>query len=142
MAYLTKPSALDRDVAKARQRQARAKLKASTDRQVAAAWTVIRKAVYARDKGCSRYSGTPVFLYHPDPEQVAHTNHIVFRSAGGSDELSNLVTLTPREHEMVHARHPKYVLDITGDANDVLTFTKRAHETGAVVDLLESPCPR
>lgn len=140
-APLLKPSKLARQIRQRDTRMVKAKARTAKERAAAKAWTVRRKEAYDRDRGCSRYSVTPLYLYHPDVEQVAQINHIRFRSAQGSDDLSNLVTLTPEEHEMVHARHPKYVLDITGDANVCVTFTVKLLETGQVVHILESPNP-
>lgn len=48
-----------------------------------------------------------------------HHHHIVFRSAGGTDESSNLCLLCARCHSAVHAHR----LDIAGSADGRLTFT-------------------
>jgi len=48
-------------------------------------------------------------------------HHIVFRSHGGGDEPSNLVSLCERCHlDLVHGRH----LTVTGQAPDALTWTR------------------
>lgn len=138
---LVKPSRLDRDDAKFARQQDRARERRRRERAEQAAWEVIRAGVYQRDQGRSRASGTPLKLHSQNPREVADCNHLIFRSAGGSSDPSNLCTLTREEHDMVHARHPRYVLDISGDANSTLTFVRRDVETGKVLELWESPCP-
>lgn len=136
-----KPSKLARDVDKHAAKVTRRKVKAQQDRDDAKVQTAIRRAVFERDHSTSRASGQPVKWADENPAKVGHRHHILFRSRGGSDELSNLVLLTEAEHEMAHGRGSKFVLDIYGDANQTLRFVKRHLETGQVVKEWESACP-
>lgn len=136
-----KPSRLDRDVKKFEGKVGRRKAKTKRDRENAKEQTARRRAVFERDQSRSRASGVLVRWADENPSLVGHRHHIVFRSVGGSDDLSNLVLLTESEHEMAHARGSKYVLDIAGDANGTLTFTQRELETGRIVREWKSPCP-
>lgn len=81
-----------------------------------------QKAVDLRDKrtcrACQRKS---------DPDAVGltkrgHRHHIVYRSAGGEDIPSNVVTLCHVCHD---DEHVKRTLDIDGDADDALAFWRR-----------------
>lgn len=131
MAYagpILKPSALDRQIEKYKRRMAKAKDKRAEERREREAWSVVRKAAFVRDRGRCRAFGTPLSLVTANPELLAHAHHVVFRSAGGSDDLSNVCTLSPRAHEMVH----RHMLDVEGDANATLTFRQRHPETGRI----------
>jgi 5-methylcytosine-specific restriction endonuclease McrA len=137
-----KPSSLARDKKQYDKRQARAKAKRSADRIDDEADRAIRREVRKRDQGRSRFSGTPVKWTSDNPLIVGHAHHIVYRSQGGSDAAFNRVTLTPEEHDMVHHKHPKYVLDILGlDANATLKFVQKDRETGKVFKRVTSPVP-
>lgn len=137
-----KPSPLAREKRQHDKRVARAKAKRTADRIDDEADRAIRLEVRKRDQGRSRFSGTILKWTSDNPAIVGHAHHIVYRSAGGSDEAFNRVTLTPDEHDMVHHRHPKYVLDILGsDANKTLRFVQKDRETGKVIKRVTSPNP-
>lgn len=136
-----KPSRLTRDVKKHAAKVQRDKAREKQDRLDRAADTARRKATYERDQGRSRASGVELKWQSRNPLEVAHAHHIKFRSRGGSDDLFNQVLLSPSEHDMAHARHPQFVLDIFGDANKTLTFMKKQVETGKVIERRKSPCP-
>jgi 5-methylcytosine-specific restriction endonuclease McrA len=59
------------------------------------------KAVYQRDCWHCR---------HCNRNDQLHPHHIVYRSAGGSDDLSNLVTLCAKCHDDVHGGRLKLEL--------------------------------
>lgn len=97
-------------------------LKAEKD----AAWKAVCKAVDVRDgrqcRCCDKRS---------DPDATGlltrgHRHHLVYRSAGGKDETSNLVTLCADCHNDEH----KHRLLIEGDPDAKLTFWRKGeHET-------------
>lgn len=79
------------------------------------------KQVDARDHRRCRVCGKA-----SDPEAIGilergHRHHIVYRSAGGSTESSNLVTLCAQHHSEEH----QHRLRIDGSADEGLTFWKR-----------------
>jgi 5-methylcytosine-specific restriction endonuclease McrA len=65
-------------------------------------WDEIRRRVYYRDEGTCRVCGRLVFLSKRQPLLVAHVHHIIYRSAGGPDELWNLITICLWCHEDEH----------------------------------------
>lgn len=80
-----------------------------------------RSACYVRDGGRCRRCGQRVWLRSDSPVELAHCHHIVFRSAGGSDELHNRVTLCATCHGLVH----QHRLDVAVEADGAITFTAR-----------------
>lgn len=94
----------------------------------------IRIACFQRDHGRCRAYGVPVKLESDNPFTLAHCHHIVYRSAGGSDELFNRCILSPKAHEEEHAGQ----LEIAGDPNSILWFTLKDKETGRVMRAWES----
>lgn len=100
---------------------------------VEAAWRAVCKVVDARDgkqcRCCDRRS---------DPEATGllkrgHRHHLVYRSAGGKDESSNLVTLCAQCHSDEH--HSK--LWIEGNPDDRLTFYRKDASNGALFTVRE-----
>lgn len=81
----------------------------------------IRFACYLRDHRRCRAFGTPLLFETDNLTKLAHSHHIIHKSAGGSDEAFNRATLSPRAHELHHAGQ----LTITGDGNGRLQFTLR-----------------
>lgn len=96
----------------------------------------IREATYKRDAGRCRATGVPLYLHHHNPFKVAHCHHKKYRSAGGSDEMFNRITLSPEAHV---AEHDGY-LAISGEPNGTLTFTQ-LDGYGKALKVWSSPCP-
>jgi 5-methylcytosine-specific restriction endonuclease McrA len=59
----------------------------------------VRKAVTERDGGRCRWCGAPATEQH----------HVVYRSQGGKDEESNLVSLCGRHHALAHSDKRRYM---------------------------------
>lgn len=88
----------------------------------AKAWRECCKVVDFRDKRTCRACGRK-----SDPEAVGltkrgHRHHIVYRSAGGEDISSNVITLCYECHD---AEHVKRLLDVDGNADDAVAFWRR-----------------
>lgn len=81
----------------------------------------IRFACWERDKGRCRACGVTVPFQHPSLIVASHNHHIQYRSAGGSDESFNRVTLDWACHSAEHDG----LLSMSGDANGMLLFTLR-----------------
>lgn len=131
---LWKPSKLDRIAAKQERKAEESKAKAAAQRQELDRQSAIRKACYVRDGGVCRAFGVPLKLVSDNKLELAECHHIVFRSAGGSHEMINRVTLSPKAHSMAHLHQ----LIIAGDPNGTLTFVERNLETGKVLRMWES----
>lgn len=97
---------------------------------------LIRLATYQRDHGKCRAYDVPLQLLGTNPLKQAHCHHFRYRSAGGSDEMFNRITLSPQAHDLEH----RHLLHITGEPNGTLTFTKY-DEHGVVQLQWQSPCP-
>lgn len=134
-APLWKSSTLDRKAAKYEARVARVKSKKAEDRKAAAVFSLKRQQAYQRDHGLCRVFGVPVKLTSANPLEVAHAHHVIFRSAGGTDDLSNLATVSARAHDLIH----RHVIDVSGNANGTLVIRQRNIETGRIVREWESP---
>lgn len=81
-------------------------------------WAAVCKAVDLRDKRTCRCCGR-----HADPNAIGLTkradrHHIIYRSAGGRDETSNLITLCAGCHDAEH----RHQLDVRGDADIGVEF--------------------
>jgi hypothetical protein len=79
-----------------------------------------RHDVFVRDGGRCRALGVQVFLVAADPRVVGHVHHIKFKSAGGTDDLENLILLSPAAHDLVH----QHLLDIERMPNGMVSFTR------------------
>jgi hypothetical protein len=66
---------------------------------------------------------------------AAHAHHVVFRSAGGSDDESNLVSLCAAHH--LHGVHAGYVR-VSGRAPDALTWELGLGYDGAPLQVFEA----
>jgi 5-methylcytosine-specific restriction endonuclease McrA len=110
---LLKPSRLDRLGRKNTKRLAKARAKRLKDERDRFTWQLVRAAVYNRDGGKCRVCQKALMLHSRDPYQEAHTHHVVYRSRGGTDEMSNLVTICGLHHAMEH----QHTLGITGTAD-------------------------
>lgn len=118
---LAKPSKLDRAVAKYERRTQRLNAKKAAALKEGRAWAAVRRHVYERDKGCCRVCGRAVALLTLNPAALAQVHHITYRSAGGMDATSNLVTLCPFCHVAEHTHN----IDITGDGDGEIVVTRR-----------------
>lgn len=111
-----KPSRLDRAVSKWEQRTARAKAKGAAQRAKGAAWAKVSAAVRARDGGRCRICQVPtVRAGSGDPRRAGHGHHIRFRSAGRSNEMSNVIHVCGECHEAIH----RHVIMIAGTAEQL-----------------------
>jgi 5-methylcytosine-specific restriction endonuclease McrA len=131
---LLKPSRLERLLSKFTRRKTREKAKRDKRAAEYLEWSRIRAKVFQRDGGRDRAFGMPVAFSSPDPHRLAHVHHIIPRSAGGSDDLSNLILLSLPSHELVHRVG---TLDTKGDGNALVTFTLKNLETGKVIRVWE-----
>lgn len=133
---LLKPSKLDRLIRRQQGRVSAEALKRKLRRTEMAREREIRMATYERDKGLCRAYGVPVNFAGVDPLRVAHCHHFKYRSAGGSDDISNRITLSPQAHDLEH----RHLLHISGDPNGTLEFALYDAE-GEFIGSWESPCP-
>lgn len=119
---LAKPSRLDRDVAKWERRVTSASEKRKRERAEAQAWRVLSLRVEARDKGCCRVCTCQTTAFGKgDPRLWGAAHHIVYSSAGGPDEMSNLIWLCRRCHDAEH----RHELSITGTADALVILRPR-----------------
>lgn len=91
------------------------------EREAATAQRRIHAEIDARDRRQCRACGR-----HSDPDRLglttrAHRHHLVYRSAGGSDEAFNRVTLCAGCHADEHTNR----LRIDGNPDVALTFWRR-----------------
>ena len=94
-----------------------------------------RVLCFERDKGRCRACYTQdLRLECADPFLVAHAHHIVYRSRGGKDDLSNLCILCAICHESQHQKR----LSITGNPNGTLVFREYAKWTRELLRKWES----
>lgn len=107
----------------AKQERLRAKQREKKNAQIKAfaEWAGIRETVYLRDGGRCRAYGNRIYRETGCKPDLMHAHHIVFRSAGGGNELSNLIALSGEAHAQVH----EHLLDCEGDGNGVVTFTSK-----------------
>jgi 5-methylcytosine-specific restriction endonuclease McrA len=94
----------------------------------------LRAACYHRDHGRCRCCGAGLVLESENLRVRMQTHHIIYRSAGGADELGNCISLCFDCHRQEHGHE----LDITGDANGTLIIVERNLETGRIVRQWES----
>ena len=133
--FKPRASKFDRYESKQTRRQKVRNNKLAEKREAQAQARAIRAACWGRDGGKCRACGKVVKLRSDSPFDLMHAHHIIFRSAGGADELSNRLCLCGICHDDVH----RHVLTISGDPYLVL-FTKVDNQ-GTVVKVWESPCP-
>lgn len=120
MAPILKPSRLDRAVAQHAKRTTKAAEKRAADRRAQLAWDLTRSLIYSRDQARCRVCDRLVMFRTSQPLDLAHVHHLVYRSAGGSDETSNLILLCARCHDDEH----RHVIAITGDGDGVIEVTR------------------
>jgi 5-methylcytosine-specific restriction endonuclease McrA len=122
---LPKPSRLLAALSKWQRQQAAEESKRAEAKATKAAWLTLVRQVAARDGGHCKVCGVRVTAPGDgDPRRFAHTHHIVYRSAGGSDDLSNLVLLCGQCHDDEH----QHRITLTGTA-DRLRPSKRIKAT-------------
>jgi 5-methylcytosine-specific restriction endonuclease McrA len=92
--------------------------KADAAKAAEANWKAVCKVVDARDKRECRVCGVRSNPNGTGLLDRGHRHHIVYRSAGGQDISSNLVTLCAACHNAEH----KHQLRIEGNADDALTI--------------------
>ncbi len=138
MISFQKPSKLlaasDRYLAKQKKAAAKRTLKRKAKLDAIAAFQVVRERAYRRDGGCCRVLGIPLKLHSDNPFLVAHAHHVIYRSAGGTDDLDNILTVSLDAHRMEH----EHKIDISGHANGVITIATMQPETGKVLSVRES----
>ena len=83
-------------------RLAARKAKRKAARDEALIFAELRRQVWERDGRRCRVCGTSLALATGNPFVDLHAHHVVFRSQGGTDDLSNLVSLCHACHEGVH----------------------------------------
>jgi 5-methylcytosine-specific restriction endonuclease McrA len=110
---------LKRQDAKAAKRKAKSAAQRKAKEAKRQAWIKLRMLVHERDKGMCRCCFKPVKFASGDWEQ-AHPHHVVYRSAGGTDDTANVVTLCMLCHNMEHG----HVLEISGNADALLSFVR------------------
>ena len=113
---LHKPSKLGRTIAQWAKRTERAQARRARERTADAEWRILSLRVEARDRGLCRVCGcktTKAGVGHPSLWRQVH--HIVYRSAGGTDDLSNLIDVCGLCHEAEH----QHRISITGTADDL-----------------------
>src|SRR6187402_3163658 len=100
---LTKPSRLDRDVASWARRVAKAKKRDVDTRAAKAAWAKRSVECAKRDGHVCRVCGCQTVKFGKgDPRLWGMAHHRIYRSAGGSDELSNLLWVCQSCHDKEH----------------------------------------
>ena len=128
------PSRDERPLTQKWQEKSRVDVRLEKDAADEAAWRAVCKAVDTRDRRICRCCGK-----RSDPEATGltvrgHRHHIVYRSAGGLDESSNLVTLCAKCHNDEHKDRLRFAVDggpyVGIDANAGLEFWRK-DETGA-----------
>lgn len=116
MAYgmLTKPSRLDRDVRRYQKRVESKAAKVKQTRAEQAAWSKRSAECCARDKGiCRVCSCQTVKAFTGHPKLWGQAHHIIYRSAGGPDDLWNLAWICGACSSDEHAHR----ISITGTAD-------------------------
>lgn len=114
MTFLSKQSKLEKAISKYEQRLERGETKKKIKRLHDQAWSKISAQVSLRDKMTCRVCGCQTTRWEVGrPEWWGTCHHLVYRSAGGTDELSNLVWLCFKCHQAEH----DHELSITGTAS-------------------------
>jgi 5-methylcytosine-specific restriction endonuclease McrA len=124
---LLKPSQYERIVGRYEKRIVRERVKTAETRKAQKAWSELSAKVCARAKGICQVSGAQTTRYGKgDPRLWGQAHHIVFRSAGGKDEMSNLIWVTFEIHTCIH----HHQLDVTGTADSFLVTDPRSAAIG------------
>lgn len=116
-------SRITKSLARATRRQETKRETLIEKREAIEAEKARRIACFKRDGGRCRAFGVRLQLVTDNPFKLAHCHHKVYRSRGGSDELFNRLTLSPKAHDLIHKDGR---LKIEGDdCNAPVTFTLR-----------------
>lgn len=129
---IPKPSRFDRQMGQYEKRMGRARAQRLSKREQAAAWDLVRKAVYDRDGGVCRACGLHAEWKARIPSQLGHAHHIIYRSAGGSSEMHNLAWLCGFCHDQEHSHR----IRITG-TGERITIERIDLRTSEVVKTWE-----
>lgn len=95
-------------------RKAKAREKRLSDQTKRLAWNLQRVALHTRIGGRCQRCKDRVYLSHRNPFVVLHSHHLIWKSRGGGDELSNQVGLDAKCHDLVH----RNLVDVSGTAED------------------------
>jgi len=115
---LTKPSRLARDVSKWKRKVERESARAKADRQAANKWKALSAQVKHRDASTCRVCGLVTYS-GGNPEHGGQSHHIVYRSALGKDDMSNLVWVCNLCSDKEHT----HKISITGTADNLTVET-------------------
>jgi 5-methylcytosine-specific restriction endonuclease McrA len=110
---------LKRQDDKAAKRKAKSAAQRKAKEAERQAWLRMRMRIYERDKGLCRCCLKPVKFTSGDWDQH-HTHHVLYRSAGGLDVTSNLISLCMKCHQAEHG----HLLEIEGNPDQLCTLTK------------------
>ncbi len=95
--------------------------------------------MFVRDESRCRACQRKVRYRTDSPLALGHVHHIIRRSAGGTDELSNLALLCAFCHEDCHGTG---VLECEGNGNETLLFRRRTTKRdGDDIKVWGSQCP-
>lgn len=123
-----KPTSHERVEQKDQRKRLRAKAKTARVLAAKAVSDGHRLTAYERDGGKCRATGKWLPFRHPSLLKVAHSHHVVFLSAGGSDGPENRITISWPIHKLIHGHR----LDVTGNPNGTVHFIQKNLETGKV----------
>ena len=113
---LAKPSRLARLAARFDRRKQELAARQAEERAERSRWAGISHAVASRDQWLCRVCAIPTFAFGKgDPRTWGQAHHLVYRSAGGTDELSNLIWVCGVCHDDEH----RHVISITGTAENL-----------------------
>lgn len=112
MPALLKPSGLERKVSKWQKQTVRDKEKQARKRQAERKWRALSALVKQRDGGKCRVCGVTTTTTG-DPRLIGATHHCRYKSAGGTDDLKNLIHVCAHCHAEEHAHQ----IQIIGNAD-------------------------
>jgi hypothetical protein len=133
---LMKSSKFAREVDKHKARTKRATAKRQEARRDRVEWALVCLSIVKRDQGRCRVCGRTVKPLSDDPKVRAEVHHIVYRSAGGSDDESNLLLTCGECHFLEH----QHRIEIDGHGDGLVTIVTR-DEAGKTIREWASPCP-
>lgn len=140
LSKVTQAGRLEAATRKHDRRQGRQKEKQEGDRVAREVFAARREQAYRRDLGRCRAFGVALKLVSDDPLKLAawwetaQPHHKNYRSRGGTDDVSNLITLSPKAHKWIHDGR----IRVFGEPDGVLSFVLIELETGRVLQEWES----